>query len=215
MNKKLKEATKEEIANAYKNQVPLLIWNYRQYSVLTSIERVYDTGVVDYKRICSFNLKMAQNYNMGFEFRIWQSNKMRKERVKKRITEYINTGKAQFVTLTFSPTFFERETSEETRRRYIARFLKEQCEYYVANVDYGEENGREHYHAVIVPKNERIDYKAYNDIFDKSRIYAEDIRVNDKSFDSVSRYISKLTNHALKIKGEYQRLIFSRTKAII
>lgn len=212
MNKTIKEATKSEIAQAYKDKVPTLIYNYRKNSLTCDIKRISELGEVEYQPIASFNLKMAQKYNLGFEFRIWQSNKMRKERIKKRITDYINTGKAQFLTLTFSPAFLSRDTTEETRRRYIARFLKEQCEYYVANIDYGEDNGREHYHAVIVPKNDRIDYQPYNDIFDKSRIYAEPIIISNKSLDNISRYINKLTNHALKIKGAYQRLIFSRSR---
>lgn len=211
MNKTIKEATTEEIKNAYNSKVPLLIWNYRQASVITNIDSVSSYGEVFTSKICTFNLKMATKYNLGFEFRIWKSCKDRKERLKKRILRLIETGKAQFLTLTFSPSFFERETSADTRKRYIRRFLKEQCSDYVANIDFGEDNDREHYHAVVVPRSFKIDYKPYCDFFDNSRIYAEDIRVSDnKNRDNLARYLNKLTNHALKDNGHYQRFIYSR-----
>lgn len=212
MNKTIKEATKEEIKEAYVNKAPLLIWSKRQASVITDIQHLYSTGEIEYKRICTFNLKQATKCNLGFEFRIWKSNKDRKERLKKRVFSLIESGKAQFLTLTFSPSFLERETSEETRRRYIRRFLKEQCSGYVANIDFGEDNDREHYHAVVVPRADRIDYQPYVDFFDNSRIYAQNIPLvnTEKSRDCLALYINKLTNHALKDNGHYQRLIFSR-----
>lgn len=75
----------------------------------------------------------------------------------------VGSGNAKFLTLTFNDSFFDRGTSEDTRRKYIRRFLKEQCQEYVANVDYGDKNGREHFHAIVVPKSTRIDYTPYCD----------------------------------------------------
>lgn len=212
MNKTLKEATTEEVKDAYINKAPLMIWTKRQESVITDIQRLYSTGEIEYKRICTFRLKQALQCNLGFEFRLWRANKNRKERIKKRIFSLIETQNAYFLTLTFSPAFLERETSEETRRRYIRRFLKEQCIGYVANVDYGKTNDREHYHAVVVPRGSLVDFKPYCDFFDKSRIDAEKISLvnTEKSRDCLARYINKLTNHALKDSGHSQRLIYSR-----
>lgn len=212
MNKTIKEATKEEIKEAYINKAPLLIWSKRQKSVISDIQHLYSTGEIEYKRICTFNLKQATKCNLGFEFRVWRSNKERKERIKKRIFSLIETQNAWFLTLTFSPAFLERETSEETRRRYIRRFLKEQCIGYIANVDYGKTNDREHYHAVVVPRGSKVDFKPYCAFFDNSRIDAEKIALvnTEKSRDCLARYINKLTNHALKDSGHSQRLIYSR-----
>lgn len=210
MNKTIREATKEEVANAYINKVPLLIYNYRKYSLEREINQ--DTGEVI--TFCRFNLPMAKKYNLGFEFRIWQSNKMRKRRLKERVSRIVRSNRAKFLTLTFNNSFLGRETSEETRRRYIRRFLKEQCSEYVANVDYGESEKhthREHYHAIVVPKGERIDYQPYCDFFDGSRIHSEEVKCNEKSNISISLYINKLTNHSLKASGQYKRLIYSRT----
>lgn len=209
MNKRISEASPQEIAEAYKNKVPLLIWNYRKASIGYNID--YDTGETEL--FCRFGLKMAERYNLGFEYRIYDSNKNRKKRLSKRVSDIVRSGKAQFITLTFNDTFFSRSTSEITRRRYISRFLKEQCEQYVANIDYGERQDcthREHYHALVIPKQERIDYKPYCAFFDKSRIFAEQVRISGKSEISIALYINKLTNHSLKASGKCKRLIYSR-----
>ena len=157
-----------------------------------------------------FNRFAAKKANLGFEYSIWESNKARKLRLSKRVSKIVLSKKAQFLTLTFAPSYFERVPNAETRRTYIRRFLKEQCSDYVANIDFGEDNGREHYHAIVIPKNEFIDYQPYCDTFEKSRIYAEHVKVNGKSVDNISKYINKLTNHALKENGQYKRLIYSR-----
>lgn len=206
MNKTIREATTEEIANAYINRVPLLIYSYRKASLEYNID--FETGETE--TYCRFGLPMAEKYNLGFEFRIWSSNKKRKQRLKVRVSDIVKSNKAIFLTLTFNDKFFTRSTSETTRRRYISRFLKEQCERYVANVDYGEKNGREHYHAIVVPKNDIIDYKPYLSFFDKSCIFAERVDTKESSETNIALYISKLTNHALKTSGRYKRLIYSR-----
>lgn len=209
MNKKLRQASKEEISKAYQDKVPLMISNYRKASLERDITE--ETGEINY--YCRFNLHMAERYNMGFEYRIWKSNRDRKKRLKERVAKIIKSNKAQFITLTFNDTFLQRSTSEETRRKYIRRFLKEQCSDYIANIDYGESQKgthREHYHALVIPKAKQIDYSPYCAYFDKSRIYAENVRVNGKSEISISLYINKLTNHSLKASGQYKRLIYSR-----
>lgn len=214
MNKKIKDATKEEIAKAYYNNVPTLISNIR-YRVKSKQDNIFTdmrTGEVISRN--GFNYFVAASINKGFEFRVWRSNKGRHDRLRNRVSKMIATKSAIFLTLTFNDKFFDRETSEETRRRYIARFLKEQCISYVANVDYGEKEEcthREHYHAVVIPKGKRIDFKPYCAFFDGSRVFSEKIHTDKKSKDCISRYISKLTNHSLKASGQYKRLIYSRS----
>lgn len=209
MNKNIKDASKEEIANAYLRKIPFLIsnlrWNcYKNNNVYADMR----TGEV--KSRVGFNRYVAKGVNLGFEYSIYESNKSRKFRLSQRVQKIVLSGKAQFLTLTFAPSYFERVPKAETRRTYIRRFLKEQCSDYVANVDFGEKNGREHYHAIVVPKNSYIDYQPYCDNFDKSRIYAENVKIGGKSVDNISKYINKLTNHALKENGHYKRLIYSR-----
>lgn len=209
MNKKIKEASLEEIKEAYVNKVPSIIANYRYYS--RELQGFNEDGVAQFG--VRFNRFMAQRYNLGFEFRIWESDNRRKSRLRKRIEKMIMSNRAQFLTLTFNDSFLSRDTSEETRRRYVARFLKEQCIEYVANIDFGVDDRftkREHYHALVVPKNATIDYSAYTHGFDKSRINAKNVKVRDKDSYNIAKYINKLTNHSLKASGRYKRLIYSR-----
>jgi len=121
----------------------------------------------------------------------------------------VNTNHAYFLTLTFNDSVFNRNLSPETRRRYIARFLKSECKEYVANIDFGSTNNREHYHAVVIPKT-IIDFAKYRKIFDNSNINYKRIIKGDKDIKKLSLYIAKLTNHALKENGFYKRLIYSR-----
>ena len=96
--------------------------------------------------------------NLCFEFggkyikearKINTASYRRVERLKERITSYLSKGQCIFLTLEFSPQCLA-ETNNDTRRKYVARYLKSISEYYVANIDYGGKKGREHYHAVVV-----------------------------------------------------------------
>ena len=206
MNKRIIDATHEEIAQAMKeNGIRKIALKRRENLQKTVFE---DTGEVEI--FTKYQLEQAELDNLGLEFRLHKGNERRKERIKERITRMLDTNKALFLTLTFSDKMFDRNATSETRRTYIRRFLKEQCVEYLANIDFGSKNHREHYHAVVVPKTE-IDFARYRDIFD-SNINAQHIRVNENSIKFVGKYINKLTNHALKENGFYKRLIFSRNR---
>lgn len=206
MNKKITQATREEISQVMKDNALRKITLKRRENLVKDID--FDTGEVDI--FSTYQLKRAIADNLGLEFRMYKSNERRKQRIKDRITRMLETEKALFLTLTFSDKMFQRNATSETRRTYIRRFLKEQCCDYLANIDFGATNQREHYHAVVVPKT-IIDFARYREIFD-SNINAQHIRIDDTSVRLVGKYINKLTNHALKENGYYQRLIFSRNK---
>jgi len=204
MNQKIVYATREEIAQAMKDNAIRKIALKRRENKHLHIWQ--DTGEVEFYN--KYQKKQAESDNLGFEFRLYMANERRKERIKERITRMYETRKAVFLTLTFSDKLFERNITSETRRTYIRRFLKDQCSEYLANIDFGSTNQREHYHAVVVPKT-IIDFEKYREIFD-SNINAKRIIVSNNSVKLLGKYINKLTNHALKENGYYQRLIFSR-----
>lgn len=204
MNKKITEATREEISQVMKDNAIRKIALRRRDNVIKDISE--DTGEIDFYN--KYQLKQAQQEELGLEFRLYKANERRRERIKTRITRMLATNKALFLTLTFSDKMFARNCSTETRRRYIARFLKSECCEYIANIDFGSTNKREHYHAVVVPKT-NINFAKYRDLFD-SNINSKKIRIDNNSIKYVGMYINKLTNHALKENGFYKRLIFSR-----
>lgn len=135
--------------------------------------------------------------------KINQATWKRDQRILKRIYDMLEFGVCNFLTLTFSDETLSK-TSRETRRRYVVRYLKSVSDNYVANIDYGGENGREHYHALV---NGRIQY---GDWHKYGAIKGELIKNHTTDYKRVARYVSKLTNHAIKNTTKGNRVIYSR-----
>jgi hypothetical protein len=130
------------------------------------------------------------------------------KKVKEKINEVVITGHAVFITLTFTNEILS-STSEITRRRYVARFLKDTCDFFVANQDFGEDFGREHYHAVVSPKNDNLDLSKWVYGFSSQ----EKVRCTSDDVGAISRYVTKLTYHAVKNSASTNRLIYSRNNS--
>ena len=141
--------------------------------------------------------------------KINQANYKRQKTLKERIEKIIKTSKnTYFITLTFTDNVLE-STSEKTRRRYITRYLK-QFDVYVANVDYGSKNDREHYHAVVGTSK---DIKEINQYWTKKYGFVknEKVRINRKDNGiKLAKYVSKLSNHAIKNTNKRNVIIYSR-----
>lgn len=127
----------------------------------------------------------------------------RTARLKERIREAVASGKAWFITITFSPETLAK-TNEKTRRVYVSRWLKSLTPFYVANIDYGLKNEREHYHAVITSDQRPPKTWSYG--------FIDILKVKTTENDTkrISKYISKLTNHAIKNTTKSKRIIYSR-----
>lgn len=149
------------------------------------------------------------------------SRMRRSARVRQKIEYLVMTGNCIFLSLTFRDDVLSR-TSRETRRRYVARFLKSECLCYAANIDFGDDGnirdyiaddgssktstGREHYHALVYCPD-GVNLKAWK----YGNIDAERVRTSKKDLEKVSKYVAKLSNHALKVNGGHApRLIYSR-----
>jgi hypothetical protein len=78
---------------------------------------------------------------------------------------------------------------------------------YVANIDYGAKNKREHYHALI--NCDKIDFSNWRKY---GNINAERVKNKDIESDKIklSKYIAKLSNHAIKETTKRSCLIYSR-----
>ena len=134
--------------------------------------------------------------------RLVKSELRKWRKVYDKINELVASGQAVFITLTFRDDVLSK-TSALTRRRYVARYLKRFSKVYVANIDFSPTKHREHYHCVI---DNRVDMKEWRYGF----VYAEQVRTQDFNAKRVSKYVAKLSNHALKIKSLSTRLIYSR-----
>lgn len=111
-------------------------------------------------------------------------------RLSKRIELILNVdiNDNAFITLTFNDASLNN-LSYSTRRKRVREFLKSQCALYVANIDFGKKNGREHYHAVV---SNRVDPSlwAYGS--------CNAIKITRYNSKALAKYVNKLTNHALK-----------------
>lgn len=136
--------------------------------------------------------------------RINESKQRKACRVKKKIADLVINCNAVFITLTFNDKTLAK-TDTEKRRRLVQRYLKSNCKEYVANIDFGALNGREHYHAVV---SNDINFEPW---YKYGVINAERVRPYEDSNKRLARYITKLTNHALKVGAIAPRLIYSRS----
>lgn len=136
-----------------------------------------------------------------------RARKARSKRVRDRVAHIVLNGKSYFLTLTFRDELFSK-TNFDTRRQYARRFLSSFCDDYVANIDFGKENHREHYHAIISADSspKLIDWYEKCGAFN-----LEPIRARTKDLFKVSKYITKLSCHSIKeTTGKAYRIIYSR-----
>lgn len=163
-------------------------------------------------------LKMLEKTN-PVEFkeyrRISDAKFARVRRLKKRIFDMIYKNECLFLTLTFNDDALKNNTAD-SRRQAVRRFLNLFNVPYVANIDFGKKNGREHYHAVI--QIGKIDYHlwtygAINGLRIRNDLkYDEDGVVSSESVEKISRYVAKLTNHAIKETTRRSVIMYSRGK---
>lgn len=148
--------------------------------------------------------------------RLYNAKRSRSSRLKNRISSNFNLGFAYFVTLTFNDDCLSN-TSASSRRQFVSRFLSSLDCMFWANLDYGGQFGREHYHAVVILNDSvNCDSKSPDYFFSgwNKRGFSSAYLIpdNDLDQDKISRYISKCSNHALKETALRSNLIYSRKK---
>lgn len=175
---------------------------YKGYSL--PIEFADNEGIVNRFYLSDWNtytsILRGDNDSIDCALLLIDSKKRKIQKVKSKISDIVLNNNAVFITLTFTDEVLAR-TSATTRRRYVSRYLKSQGCDYVANIDFSPDIEREHYHAVI---STRVDLKQWKYGFS----FAEKVRCHNNDLQRVSKYITKLTAHALKVSST--RLIYSR-----
>lgn len=134
--------------------------------------------------------------------RIENADSQRVKRLKGRINDMLIQEDCQFITLTFKDSVLNETTADE-RRRFVRDFLKRECNTYVANIDFGSKNHREHYHAVGTGL--QMHYKKWHKY---GAIKCIPIYANNAA--ALAKYVAKLTNHAIKETTKRSALIYSR-----
>lgn len=157
-------------------------------------------------------LKPSSVINKEFE-RIEKNHRKKVRRLKNRIANMIVGNDCLFLTLTFTDKVLEK-TSADSRRQYVKKFLKLFNVPYVANIDFGAKKGREHYHAIL--QLDKIDYHLWKYGTIKGLKVRNDIKVDEngcitsETIERLSRYVAKLTNHAIKATTKRCSIMYSR-----
>lgn len=126
--------------------------------------------------------------------------------LKHRVQEIVESDTALFVTLTFTDDVLQ-STNPKTRRQYVFRYLKAHCDCYVANKDFGAKNGREHYHAIVSTYDSGLNLELWRKY---GNINVERVWHKPDDTIKIAKYVSKLTNHAIKCTAQRTALIYSR-----
>lgn len=146
----------------------------------------------------------TNNYDEWHECeKIYNADYKRTARLKRKISDMLLNNNCIFLTLTFTDRVLSN-TSDATRRRYVTRVLKDMSSDYVANIDFGLKNGREHYHAIVVSNS--VDHS----IWKYGNLDFRRCCCGDNDIIRMSKYINKLTNHAIKKTTKRNAIIYSR-----
>lgn len=138
--------------------------------------------------------------------KICNASIQRTKRLRNRIETILLNGDCLFITLTFNDSTLN-STTDIQRRHAVAKYLKLFNCLYVANVDFGSQNHREHYHAVLGCSSIDLSkWRKYGNV-NVQRIRNNSIELNKKR---LSKYICKLSNHAIKETTKRSCLIYSR-----
>lgn len=160
------------------------------------VEHIHNEAIIRF----GVDLTNMQDYLVLEAIKINRATYERNRRLYVKIADMLKKP-CVFLTITFKPGVYE-STSDITKRRYVARCLKQLGVPYIANVDYGSKNDRLHYHAIV--QIEKIPF----DIWDYGNIDAKKVTIpNEKA---LAKYINKLTNHAIKETCKGNRLLYSR-----
>lgn len=181
-----------------------VINEYRENGVLMSF--------LDHSNdVLTMNELFTDCINNGLEkeyfevLRINDASYKRTQRLRKRIEDMLLSGSCIFLTLTFDNDSLNTTTAKQ-RRVAVSRYLKQYNCKYIANIDFGGEGNREHYHAII--NTAKVDYSLWR----YGAINGERIRNRNIERDRfrLAKYICKLSNHAIKETTRRSSLLYSR-----
>lgn len=215
MSNNIDYAFKARVLNEYSDLVRLTKkcssftyanWLLEEYGVVSHVLRHNKGDLMDIYRLRDKCIDEG-NYEVFKEcIKINHATYSRTKRLKDRIESMLLSGDCLFLTLTFNDSTLS-STSAKERRVAVTRFLKLFNSRYVANIDFGAKNNREHYHAVICSSSIDLNsWRKYGNINVK-HVRNRDIE-NDKT--RLAKYISKLSNHCIKETTKRSSLIYSR-----
>ena len=164
--------------------------------------------VIEYNKKRKIAFKNGEILEKNIEFeRILSARYMKVSRLKKKIIYLMARHKyIYFCTFTFDDYYIKR--SERTQKDLIKSSLYsfDSKIKFVLNVDYGKKNERLHYHGIIAT-DVSSDLREHLKIFYPCMSSCDSVPILSDDIKRLSKYINKLTNHALKDSTKSRRLL--------
>lgn len=230
---KLKRKTPDYELKAWILEDDFLLDDYiKTCKVIYKYSSCGDSSCISYKEYVRANEHYCELIDLFGDivinecYRIWHASLMRTSRLRKRISKMLQFP-CIFLTLTFNDKSLN-SLSQYSRKKYVKKYLKTCSKYYIANIDFGsckiynDKDGklrtatnREHYHAIVV--SDKVDYSSW---LKYGRVNGQRVRnkivvdengcITLECCERISKYINKLTNHAIKESVQGNRIIYSR-----
>lgn len=166
--------------------------------------------------IVNYNRKRKESFKNGLQFEedieIERKLKARYNKVSRIKQHFIymvmNKKNLYFLTFTFDDKYIKK--CDRTKKDLIKNLLIEIDfnSYIILNVDYGSQTERQHYHC-IYGTNKDLNLKSILDKYYPCFSYTEKIRLDNSSINKISKYINKLSNHAIKDSTKGSRIYFN------
>lgn len=129
--------------------------------------------------------------------RLAESERRKHLRIKSIVYDLLQS-ECLFLSLTFTDEFLN-SNNYVNRRRKVREYLNSLGCHYIANIDFGKLNGREHYHAIVqIDKVNHKDYKFGNLDFERITLANE---------SKLANYINKLVIHSVKDSASGYRIM--------
>lgn len=166
-------------------------WNYPQR------QSQKDKAVLDALNCLLWRSMPTLYLNFNIEWNNVAKAKNTKKAQKRRVNGHLTSMTKSYDALLFWTLTFRDDvllnTSAATRKKYVLRFLESNARDFVGNVDFGKENGREHFHCVT-DDNDQIREADWPYGFTNFKTVGSTSTDRQK----ISSYVLKLVNHAGK-----------------
>lgn len=160
-----------------------------------------------YKRFC-FENKLPFNKDKKLES-ILSSRYQKCSRIKKRFIYLMARYKyLYFVTFTFDDYYVK--LCDRSRKDLIKSSLYSFSSdiKYICNIDYGKTTERLHYHCIVATNDSENLSKHLQSAY-PCFTYTERIRLSKDDLKRTSKYINKLSNHAIKDTTKHSRVLYN------
>lgn len=197
--------------NNYREEIKCLSSDKVLYRIVSTVNNAWKKGLNDVADdfLCVLDKLYPDEFDEAVKvhryvnaLHSWNtSRRAKKKRLYEKLVRWSVEDVVSFVTLTFNDETLDH-TIFSVRKGYVKLCLDKSCLDWVANIDFGEKNGREHYHAIV----KGCQNKVLTDLWSGNGFLKIDT-VSEVS-GSLCEYIDKLCNHALKESVGFHQLMY-------